>query len=489
MIDNFENATIEKTRRRGMADPSRVDRLPPHSIENEQGLLGSILLDPVEVLPAVEAKFANIEQPFYDLRHQAIYDAMLEKSKINPAFSIIELQELLKMRQQLEAIGGMVYLSSLPDATPSGSNWPYYAVTVREKALTRSMIQVCTEIVGRAYEMDGSGTVEMFLDEAEREVLGVSDLRSLTDGERTIKELVRLAIDRMERKVAAKGEPTGISTGLPDLDKITSGLHAAEVTIIAARPSEGKTSLAMNIVENVAIENNHHVMIVSLEMLGEALVERMLYSKAKISGRRIATDGATEDMLAKIADASVKIAKSKIHIEDKSSMSVTELRSLVRRKHRGLTFQKQDGTKVSLLKLVVIDYLQLLHGTSKKSQNRTQEIGEISRGIKALAKELGISIILLSQLNREMEREKNRMPRLSDLRECGDIEQDAHNVIFIWDKNKPSEEDPSHSAPSSRNVLLVIAKQREGPRGVVEVFFNAAITRFESAAKFPGATY
>ena len=463
---------LKKTRRQKMpaTDPTRIDRLPPHSIEAEQGVLGCVLLSPHDCLGICIEKFKSGSEVFYDLRHRHIYELLVEMYDHKEAIDLLTVQQRLKDKNQLEAVGGLVYLAGLPDQVPSAANLSYYADIVREKHLLRRMIQTCSAVVGRVYEYEGE--VDALMDEVERDVLRISEER-VEVSTLTIKELVKKAIGRIEEFHQRQGMLTGLATGFPDLDKMTSGLHPGEMIVIAARPSMGKTSLAMNIAEHVALEERLPVGVFSLEMTAESLVLRMLCSRSRVNLRSIRDGFLAERDFPKLTGSAGKLAGAPLFIDDTPGLSILQLRAKARR------MAQQYGAK-----LFVIDYLQLLHSTSRRAENRQQEIADISNGIKALAKELEVPVIVLSQLNRELEKEKNRKPRLSDLRESGAIEQDADLVALLYKPNSgDDEEGPSGPDQEAMPVNLLIAKQRNGPTGDVALTFLKAYTRFESAAK------
>src|SRR2546430_2346352 len=323
---------------------------------------------------------------------------------------VITLQQSLKNKQLLEEVGGIAYLSALPDSAPSAANLSYYLDIVLEKYLLRKMIHTCTEVVGRVYDYEGE--VDALMDEVERDILRISESR-VQSQTITIKDLVKKAINTIEDFHQRQGVLTGVGTGFTDLDKMTSGFHAGEMVVIAARPSMGKTSLAMNVAEHVAIDLRLPVGVFSLEMTSESLVLRMLCSRSRVNLRNVRDGFLAERDFPKLTGAAGKLANAPLFIDDSSALSILQLRAKARR-----MFQQYG------IKLFVIDYLQLLHSTARRAENRQQEIADISSGIKALAKELNVPVIVLSQLNRELEREKNRKPRLSDLRESGAIEQE-----------------------------------------------------------------
>jgi replicative DNA helicase len=332
------------------------------------------------------------------------------------------------------------------------------------------MIHTCTEVVGRVYDFEGE--VDALLDEVERDILRISESR-VQVGTTTIKDLVRNAITTIEKFHAQQGMLTGIATGFADMDKMTTGLHEGEMIVIAARPSMGKTSLAMNIAEHAAIEQRLPVGVFSLEMTADSLVLRMLCSRSRVNLRSVREGFLAERDFPKLTNAAGKLAGAPLFIDDTSGLSILQLRAKARR------MWQQYG-----IKLFVIDYLQLLHSTARRADNRQQEIADISNGIKALAKELKVPVVVLSQLNRDLEkRGPGERPRLSDLRESGAIEQDADLVGLLYRETKGKEDDEPDFDQEAVPVKLFIAKQRNGPTGDVDLTFLKPYTRFESAAK------
>ena len=449
--------------------PGQVDRLPPHAQEAEQGVLGCVLLSPGDGMGICIEKFSAGADVFYDLRHRTIYELLVEMYDRKEAIDLVTLQQRLKDRNQLEGVGGLAFLTGLPDAVPSAANLTYYVDIVREKHLLRRMIQTCTSVVGRVYEFEGE--VDALLDEVERDVLRISEER-VEATTRTIKDLVKRAIGTIEEFHQRQGMLTGIASGFADLDKMTSGFHGGEMIVIAARPSMGKTSLAMNIAEHVTVEQRLAVGVFSLEMTAESLVLRMLCSRSRVNLRSVRDGFLAERDFPKLTGSAGKLAGAPLFIDDTPGLSILQLRAKARR------MVQQHG-----IKLFVIDYLQLLHSTSRRAENRQQEIADISNGIKALAKELSVPVIVLSQLNRELEKDKNRKPRLSDLRESGAIEQDADLVALLYKPSGGDEDEPTSVEQEAVAVNVLIAKQRNGPTGDVALTFLKSYTRFESAAK------
>jgi replicative DNA helicase len=446
-------------------------RLPPHSTEAEGALLGCILLSPDSCLVECVQKNKAGEKLFYDLRHQTLYRALVEMWDEMEPIDLITLRQWLSDRQQIDAVGGLGYISGLSDAVPSAANMQYYLDIVTEKYRLRKMVQTCTDIVGRIYDQDGD--VEEILDRAETEVLKLSQER-VTLSTPPIKELVGRAITTIEQYHQNKGILNGIATGFSDFDKMTTGLHGGEMIVIAARPSIGKTSLAMNIAEHAALESNIPVGVFSLEMSADSLTLRMLCSRARVNLRDIRDGFLSERDFPKLTGAAGKISKAPLFIDDSAGLTILELRAKARQ------MWQQYG-----IKLFVIDYLQLLHSTSRKAESRQQEVAEISSGVKALSKELNVPIIVLAQLNREAEnRGLGSRPKMSDLRESGQIEADADLIGLLYiETSKEQDEMQNEANADSLSVKLLIAKQRNGPTGTIDLTFLRNFTRFESAAK------
>lgn len=393
---------------------------------------------------------------------------MVEMSECRLAVDVITIQNYLKSKNLLEECGGIAYLSGLSDVVSSPLNLPDYTAIVREKAMLRRAIRACTELVAQVYESEGDA--EQMMDRVEKDILAIrqADRRSTL---RTAKEMMQKAVATIEDFHSRQGILTGIATGFTDFDKMTGGLQNGDMIVIAARPSMGKTSLALNIAEHVAVDQRLPVGIFSLEMTYESLGLRLLCSRARVNLRNVREGFLAERDFPKLTGAAGKISTSELYVDDSSGLSIMQLRAKARR-----MFQ-QFG-----IKLFVVDYLQLLHSTSRRAEKRQEEIADISSGIKGLAKELNVPVIVLSQLNREIERDRRR-PRLSDLRESGAIEQDSDVVGMLYNTKVNEEEDRFDPNQDAIPVNLLIAKQRNGPTGEVELTFLKSYTRFESAAR------
>jgi replicative DNA helicase len=462
---------LKKSRRRRGDRAAVLDRLPPHSIECEQGVLGCALLDPNQCVgECIEKLKDDGKMAFYDLRHQTIYETLSEMFNARTPIDLITVQQNLKDRQLLDQVGGIAYLSQLQDAVPSAANLAYYLDHVREKYLLRKLIQTCSGVVGKVYDYEGE--VEALLDEVEKEIHDVNKIRNqgpLGD----MSSLVTQGITIIEGMFQRQGKISGLETGFADLDKMTDGLHGGEMIIVAARPSMGKTSLAMNIAEHVAVEQQRPVGVFSMEMSAVSLTVRMQCSMARVNLKSIRDGQMNEADFQKLTVASARLSASPLHIDDTAALSILEIRARARRMHQQ-----------HKIELFIVDYLQLANAAGRgRDSNRQQEIADISGGLKALAKELNVPVIVLSQLNRELEKDKKRKPRLADLRESGAIEQDADIVGMLY---KPSGDDDDEAASESDGVAvnLLIAKQRNGPTGDVHLTFLKPYTRFEMASRF-----
>ncbi|MBV9008717.1 MAG: replicative DNA helicase [Verrucomicrobia bacterium] len=443
-----------------------IHRAPPHSVEAEQGVLGSMLISPQDAIPAAIEKTS--EPYFYIPAHQVVYRVLVEQWNAGHAIDLITFTQTLRDQNLLETIGGAAFVTSLFTFVPTAANIEYYLDIVRDKYVLRQIISTCTESVRRAYEEQSE--VHALLDEVEQRVFSVGEENARTPLE-PMKSHVMNALERIEKLFENKGSISGLATGFKDLDRMTSGLHPAEMTVIAARPSMGKTAFAMNIAEYVAVQQKLPVAIFSLEMSSQQLVQRMLCSRARVTLERARDGFLSEADFPKLTHAASRLAEAPIFIDDSAAITILELRAKARR----LKARENIG-------LVVIDYLQLLRGTSKRGQdNRQIEISEISAGIKALAKELSLPVIVVAQLNRNPEMRtgsgKGR-PRLSDLRESGSIEQDA-DVVGLLVREEYYADTEEEREDLQGKAELIIAKQRNGPVGEIKLTFLKEFTRFE----------
>lgn len=445
-----------------------VDRLPPHSPEAEQGVLGCVLLAPEECLGECMTRVKA--EAFYDLRHQRIYAAMSalgeeRRQGSGTPVDLITVQEWLRKRNELEEVGGLSYLDSLTRVLGSAAQLPYYLEIVEEKFVMRRMIRALVDGTVSAYEH--TGKVEEWLDQVEAAVLAVNERN---DGEaRTLPELVGAVGDLVDNLHRGVGIIGGLRTRFSYFDKMTGGLHRKEMAVIAARPSLGKTSWMLNIAVNVA-KTGVPVGIFSMEMSAEDLTLRMCCSEAGIDFHKLRTGFPTKEDVEQFYRVAPRVAQLPIRIDDKSALGIQELRARARRMVRKHKVQ-----------LFGIDYLQLMHGSKDFGGNRALEVGEISGGIKAMAKELDVAVMVLSQLNRELERQKNRKPQLADLRESGAIEQDADMVGLLYRPKSDEDEEEGDCIP----VTCLVAKQRNGPTGDCQMIFNRPQMRMMDAYERP----
>lgn len=456
----------------GDGEPSETTRKVPNDPEAEEGIIGCILLSPNECLGQCIEKLKDADD-FYDLRRQTVYTHLVQMYDERTPIDIITVQSRLKDWALLDEIGGIPYLNAMQDSVPSIANLSYYLDIVCEKALLRRSIAVCTDFVGNVYEFEGE--VDQLMDELERDVTMLTRKRDQTTS-KPIGDFVLGALTTIEAYYNNQGAPNGLQTGFADLDRMMLGGLKPEMIVIAARPSVGKTSLLMNIVEFVAVRQRLPVGVFSLEMTSEALTLRMICSRARVSLRNATEGFLSEADFPKLTSAAGAIRSAPIQIDDTPGLSILQIRARARR-----MVQQYD------IKLLGIDYLQLAHSTSKRArENRQIEINEISTGIKELSKELKIPIIVLSQLNRNIEQGAKRKPRLSDLRESGAIEQDADVVGFLYKPAGDDEED-AYETSEGLAINLLIAKQRNGPTGDIPLTFLKPYTKFESAARVSDA--
>ena len=440
-----------------------LDRLPPQSIEAEQSVLGALLIDKDAVIEVAEFLRAD---DFYRGHHGTIYAAVLDLYERREPVDLVTVSEVLERNGHLDAVGGSAYLTSLINLTPTAVNAVHYGRIVERKAVLRNLIAAAGRIAGIGYEE--TADVSAAVDRAEQELFAVSQKR-IEAGFSPLKALLHSAYDRLDYLHQHKGEISGVKTGFKDLDTLTTGLQRSDLIVLAARPSIGKTSLALNIAEHAAVREGKTVGIFSLEMSKEQLVLRLLSSVANIDSQRLRTGFLEEMDFTRLAPAMNNLAEAPIYIDDTPNISTMELRTKARR------LQAEAG-----LDMLVVDYLQLMQSTiQSRDANRVQEVSEITRGLKSLARELQVPVMALSQLSRQAEMRESKEPRLSDLRESGSIEQDADLVIFLWrEKERGTEE----ADADGEVVKLRLAKHRNGPTGELALWFKKRQTRFVSYA-------
>jgi len=438
-------------------------RIPPNNIEAEQSVLGAMLLDKDAISTAAEILKG---EDFYKEAHGKIFDTIIELYDRDEPVDLVTLVDSLRMKGILDAIGGVTYLSNLVTSVPTTANVKYYAKIVEEKATLRNLIKASSEIMDRCYS--DSEEVESILEKAEKDIFDISQKAIVHDFE-PMSRILEKGFNEIEKLYKNKGAITGVPSGFTDLDRKTSGFQKGDMILIAARPSMGKTAFALNIAQYAAIHNKNSVAIFSLEMSKEQLAQRMLCAEANIDMLKLRTGNLEDDDWVRLARSAGPLASAKIFIDDTPGLSPIEMRSKCRR----LKIEKG-------LDLIIVDYRQLMQGKSR-TENRQQEVSEISRSIKAIAREMEAPVIALSQLSRAPEARSDHRPMLSDLRESGSIEQDADLVCFLYRDeyyNKDTEK---------KNIAeVIIAKQRNGPTGTVELLFNGQYTKFQNLDKIHG---
>lgn len=438
-------------------------KVPPHSIQAEQSVLGGLMLDN-QTWDSVADKV--VEEDFYRRDHKLIFRTIAQLADKQDPFDVITLSEALDATGELQNAGGLAYLGMLVKDTPSAANIVAYANIVRDRSVLRQLIHVGTDISDSAFNTEGRETADL-LENAERRVFEIAEQRQRGQGGFSpIKTLLAKAVDKIETLYELDGNITGASTGFNDLDEKTSGLQPSDLIIVAGRPSMGKTTIAMNMAENVALKSGMPVAVFSMEMPGEALAMRMMSSLGRIDQHKVRTGKLDDDDWPRLTSAINLLAETKLFIDDTPALTPTEVRSRARR------LTREHGQ----LGLIVLDYLQLMQSPSS-GDNRVQQISDISRGLKALAKELNVPVIALSQLNRNLEQRPNKRPVMSDLRESGAIEQDADLIIFVYRDEVYNEDSPDKGIAE-----IIIGKQRNGPLGVVRLTFLGQYTRFENFA-------
>ncbi|WP_096186064.1 replicative DNA helicase [Evansella halocellulosilytica] len=433
-----------------------ADRTPPQNIEAEQAVLGAIFLEDDALVTASERL---VPEDFYRAAHQRIYTVMLELSQKGEPVDLVTVTSELQTKKWLEEIGGVSYLSDLANAVPTAANISYYSQIVEEKSLLRRLIRVATNIASEGYAADED--VDSILNEAEKSILEVSQKQN-TSSFVSIKDVLVEAFDKIELLQNTTGEVTGIPTGFTELDNITAGFQRNDLIIVAARPSVGKTAFALNISQNVATKTDENVAIFSLEMGADQLVMRMLCAEGNIDAQKLRTGGLEDEDWQKLTMAMGSLSKAGIYIDDTPGVKVNDIRAKCRR------LKQERG-----LGMIMIDYMQLIQGDARSGEGRQQEVSEISRSLKGLARELEVPVIALSQLSRGVESRQDKRPMMSDIRESGSIEQDADVIAFLY------RDDYYDRESENKDIIeIIIAKQRNGPVGTVELAFVKEYNKF-----------
>jgi replicative DNA helicase len=434
-----------------------AERLPPQNVNAEQSVLGSLLIDKEAI-----SKVSDFLKPesFYKEAHALIYEAILQLFQKNDPIDLVTVSAQLEGMKKLEAVGGRLYISDLINAVPTSANVEYYGHLVEDKAILRHLISAGSQMVTNAF--DEEREIDQILESTEKSIFEITQ-RKIRQGFVPLKEILDQVMDQFEANYDQANGTTGIPTGFVDLDTMTGGMQPSDLVILAARPSMGKTALALNLAQNMAFKGKVPTAVFSLEMSKESLVMRMLCSEAEIDSARLRSKNLQDHEWKKLARALGRLAETPIFIDDTPAINSIELRAKARR----MKMEHNIG-------LIVIDFLQLMSGSGKRGfENRTQEVSEITRAIKSIARELKVPVICLSQLSRAVEQRQSQIPRLSDLRESGEIEQVADLVMFIH------REDYYDRSLDNGNVAeLIIAKQRNGPTGSVQLTFRKEITKF-----------
>ncbi len=440
-----------------MATDISLEKTLPCNLEAERSVLGAILLDDKAIHTAIET---IRKEDFYLESHRRIFERMFALAAGGTAIDLITLKNELQRSDELESVGGPAYLATLTEGMPRAVNVEHYAQIVKEKATLRRLIQISNEIMARSYQSEEPA--QDILSDIEKAVFEIASRQFLT-GFAPIEPLVSSVYKQIEEVANRKSMITGVETGFTDLDRMTAGLHPSDLIIVAARPGLGKTSLCLNVAQHVALKMRQCVGIFSLEMSKEQLVKRLLCGEAEIDSHRVNTGHLNREDWSKLGRAAGALSQAKIFIDDTAAMTIAEMRSKARR------LSLEHG-----LDLLIVDYLQLMSGTNQRNENRTQEISQISRGLKALAKEINVPVMAISQLNRAIEsRRGDRRPQLSDLRESGSLEQDADIVLFIY------REEAGENGGDGGNVAdIIVGKQRNGPVGTFQLAFMSQYTKF-----------
>lgn len=441
-------------------------KVPPNSIQAEQSVLGGLMLDN-EAWQKIGDKVT--EEDFYRHDHRLIFRVIRGLADASSPFDVITLSEELQKTDELDDVGGLAYLGTLANETPSAANIEAYAAIVRERSVLRQLIQIGTEISNSGYQSEGRQSNEL-LAEAEQKVFRISEQLQLHgSGFKPLKDLLSGAVEQIEKLFSLEGSLAGLSTGFTDLDEITSGLQAPDLIIVAGRPSMGKTTFAMNVAESVAISAGMPVAVFSMEMSGEQLAMRMMSSLGRVDQHRVRTGNLEDEDWPRLTSAMTMLAEAKMFIDDTPGLTPTDVHARSRR------LMAEHGQ----LGLVVLDYLQLMQSPTS-GESRVAQISDISRSLKMLAKDLNVPVIALSQLNRNLEQRPNKRPVMSDLRESGSIEQDADMIVFIY-----RDEVYNEDSPDKGSAEIIIGKHRNGPVGTVRLSFLGQFTRFENYAPDP----
>ena len=439
-----------------------LHKVPPQNLEAEQSVLGGLLLDNFALNTVLELLETS---DFYSEAHRKIFSSIVELSNRNEPCDLITLSNILKDQKRIEQVGGTAYLASLVDNVPSAVNIAYYAKIIKEKSILRRLIGTATEILNKSY--DAGMDIDSVLDEAEHAIFEISE-NKIRPSFYPIRDIIKDSFKTIERLYAKKELVTGVATGFDKIDDITSGLQKSDLIIIAGRPSMGKTAFALNIAQYAALEIGVPVAIFSLEMAKEQLATRMLAAEARVDSQRLRKGFLGETDWPKLTTAAGRLSEAPIYIDDTPAITAIEMKAKSRR------LKAENG-----LGLIILDYLQLMRGNSSRD-SREQEISEISRSLKALAKELSVPVIALSQLNRKVEDRTSRRPQMADLRESGAIEQDADLIAFIYRDEVYNRSDDN---PEKGIAEIIIGKQRNGPTGTVKLAFQEKYTRFENLAR------
>ena len=439
-----------------------LHKVPPQNLEAEQSVLGGLLLDNFALNTVLELLETS---DFYSEAHRKIFSSIVELSNRNEPCDLITLSNILKDQKRIEQVGGTAYLASLVDNVPSAVNIAYYAKIIKEKSILRRLIGTATEILNKSY--DAGMDIDSVLDEAEHAIFEISE-NKIRPSFYPIRDIIKDSFKTIERLYAKKELVTGVATGFDKIDDITSGLQKSDLIIIAGRPSMGKTAFALNIAQYAALEMGVPVAIFSLEMAKEQLATRMLAAEARVDSQRLRKGFLGETDWPKLTTAAGRLSEAPIYIDDTPAITAIEMKAKSRR------LKAENG-----LGLIILDYLQLMRGNSSRD-SREQEISEISRSLKALAKELSVPVIALSQLNRKVEDRTSRRPQMADLRESGAIEQDADLIAFIYRDEVYNRSDDN---PEKGIAEIIIGKQRNGPTGTVKLAFQEKYTRFENLAR------